>query len=240
MLEGSFLTSIARRALDCTERCVWTEPLGEMHSNVSGTRGARVVVVQPNARHFDEMAGVGRLTSEVSLRSDAVIAADGRRIVDEMRLSDSASPLAIEALIIQIMARGVRAIRQQSAARDDPRWVARIRELLHARFRDRLTLGDLAAAAEIHPCHLSRSFRRHFHKTFADYVRALRADWAAEQLATSDASIAEIAVSAGYVDQSHFTRQFRMRLGVTPAEYRRCVRGRPRLSQIESQEHEPW
>jgi AraC family transcriptional regulator len=43
-------------------------------------------------------------------------------------------------------------------------------------------------------------------------------------VATTDDSIARIALDAGFADQSHFTRAFRRHHGVTPARYRELVR----------------
>jgi AraC-like DNA-binding protein len=36
-------------------------------------------------------------------------------------------------------------------------------------------------------------------------------------------SISSIAFQAGFADQSHLTRLFRARFGLTPAEYRRTI-----------------
>ena len=52
------------------------------------------------------------------------------------------------------------------------------------------------------------------------YVRALRLNWAAERLAASRDSIAQIALQAGFYDQSHFSRTFKRQFGCTPLEYR--------------------
>jgi AraC-like DNA-binding protein len=52
----------------------------------------------------------------------------------------------------------------------------------------------------------------------------LRLDFAARQLATSSASLAEIASAAGFADQSHFTKAFQRATGMTPGEWRRHFR----------------
>ena len=49
---------------------------------------------------------------------------------------------------------------------------------------------------------------------------------AAEQLATGGQPLAEIALAAGFADQSHFSNVFRRRVGMSPSAYRREVRGR--------------
>jgi AraC-like DNA-binding protein len=56
------------------------------------------------------------------------------------------------------------------------------------------------------------------------HVAALRLERAMARLAASDATIAEIALSCGYSDQSALTRALKRRHGVTPAAYRRSRR----------------
>jgi AraC family transcriptional regulator len=51
-------------------------------------------------------------------------------------------------------------------------------------------------------------------------VRQLRLDFACAQLTSGRHSLAAIAQAAGFADQSHFTRVFRRRMGLTPGAYR--------------------
>ena len=51
----------------------------------------------------------------------------------------------------------------------------------------------------------------------------LRLSWAAGRLRGSDDAIAQIAVAAGFFDQSHFTRAFKGQFGVTPLAYRKAA-----------------
>jgi AraC family transcriptional regulator len=48
----------------------------------------------------------------------------------------------------------------------------------------------------------------------------VRLQWAAEQLRQSDQPLASIAHTAGFTDQSHFTRAFRRAFRTTPAAWR--------------------
>jgi len=57
-------------------------------------------------------------------------------------------------------------------------------------------------------------------------VRKLRVDAACRQLTTSDKPLSEIALSAGFADQSHFTKTFRRLTRTTPGEFRRSFRAR--------------
>jgi AraC family transcriptional regulator len=87
----------------------------------------------------------------------------------------------------------------------------------------RLTLQELASDAEVHPVHLAATFRRFFGTTVAAYIRQLRIEYACRELARPDAPLAEIALAAGFADQSHFGRTFKRVMRVTPAEYRSGV-----------------
>ena len=61
--------------------------------------------------------------------------------------------------------------------------------------------------------------------TVGTYVRRLRLDWAARELARSDTALARVALVAGFADQSHFTRAFRGYTGLTPSVYRATTQG---------------
>jgi AraC family transcriptional regulator len=138
---------------------------------------------------------------------------------------DPASPLVIEALALELV---VEAARRQFnlSERQWPRWLNRAEEFLHAHYRGAISLRDVARAAEVHPVHLARAFRRHFHCTVGEYVRRLRIEFACQQIGHADASLLEIAVAAGFYDQSQFTRAFKRVVGVTPAVFRSSLQSR--------------
>jgi AraC family transcriptional regulator len=64
-------------------------------------------------------------------------------------------------------------------------------------------------------------FRQHFHQTIGDHHRQLRVEFACKQLATGCMSLAEIALAAGFADQSHFAPVFKRQLDMTPGTYRK-------------------
>jgi AraC family transcriptional regulator len=221
MLDGSFDSAIAHRRLECTPSTVWTEPREERHANYVGNAGAHVLVVQPDPVRVDLFESFSTLTGEVHLLRHPGIAADARRVVAEMDAADSLTPLAIDALVLTMMTAAARTGRGTGHARTLPSWLGRAQEMLHARFRDGVHLAEVAVAVGVQPSHLAHAFRRHLRTTVGAYVRSLRLDWALDQIARSDAPLAEIAVAAGYSDQSHLTRECRRLRGVSPAVYRR-------------------
>lgn len=69
-----------------------------------------------------------------------------------------------------------------------------------------------------------RSFMRRFKQatglTPLDYIHALRLEESKQMLETTDESVDAIAAEVGYEDQSFFSRLFRRKVGMTPAQYR--------------------
>jgi AraC family transcriptional regulator len=150
-----------------------------------------------------------------------------RRLYRECRRTDDLSPLAVEGLALEVLAEisrpGVADLEKVA-----PGWVLQIRDLLHDKFQERPSLDDISRVVGIHPAHLARVFRKEFGCTIGDFVRKLRVRHACQQLSTSEAPLARIALDTGFSDQSHFTRVFRQHTGMTPAEFRR-ISGRRRF-----------
>lgn len=92
--------------------------------------------------------------------------------------------------------------------------------ILRADYGQRLRLRQVAARVGVDPASLARAFRRAKGTTMGEHLRMLRANRAAELLASSSLSLAEIALVAGFADQSHLCRVFRAAMGFSPLAYR--------------------
>ena len=143
----------------------------------------------------------------------------------EYRQGDDLSPLAVDGLLRELLVAAARDGDTGAHAVAVPLWLRRVRDRLHDEFPRAPTLRSLAADAGVHPSHLVRSFRRHFHHAPAGYVAHLRIERACRALAASSTPISQISLSVGFSDQAHFTRRFRAVMGTTPARYRAAVRG---------------
>jgi len=145
------------------------------------------------------------------------------KIYDEFSHPDCASPLAIQGLAMEMVAAVARR-HSRSFDRQPQRWLARAVELLRESFTAHVTLAQLASAANVHPVYLAREFRRFHGCTIGEYIRRLRVERACRQLSSSNESLATIAASAGFSDQSHLSRTFKRLMGMTPTQYRRKAR----------------
>jgi AraC family transcriptional regulator len=141
-----------------------------------------------------------------------------KQVYSEFRQMDDVAPLAIEGLVLEMLAE---VARQRKHEEDGhvPRWLERAKEYIHEQFSEGLTLDDISEAVGVHPVHLSRVFRKHYRCTVGEYIRMLRVEYASRQILTSKATLLEIATNAGFSDQSHFSRVFKRHMGMTPTEY---------------------
>lgn len=146
-----------------------------------------------------------------------------RRIYQEFQSSDDFSALAIEGLILEILAEASRS-KAAAGERDSPRWLENTRDFLHDNFADSFFVEDIAKIAGVHPVHLSRVFRQKFGCTIGEYVRRLRVEFANRQISATEAPLSEIALAAGFADQSHLNKTFKSVFGLTPAEHRKISR----------------
>ena len=78
----------------------------------------------------------------------------------------------------------------------------------------------------MHPVTLARAFRTFYGCSVGEYLRRVRVDLAGRWLSDTNLGLAQIALSAGFCDQSHFSNVFRRIIGLTPSRYRREARSR--------------
>lgn len=144
------------------------------------------------------------------------------RLSSEVDATDSAAPLAMEALCAMMIGR-MRVVHHEERR---PRWIHQVRERVEADYADPPTLAAIAASVNRDVSHVATTFRKAYGTTIGDYVRDVRI-WRLRRL-VEDASIplADVAQLGGFADQSHFARLFRRRFRMTPGAYRQRTLGR--------------
>lgn len=99
----------------------------------------------------------------------------------------------------------------------------RVRDYLRAHASNDISIGELAREAGVSRVYLSRAFERQFGVPPHVYLNAVRLA-NARQLLLSGMSLATVAVTAGFADQSHFTRRFKGSVGLSPGAWLRQMR----------------
>jgi transcriptional regulator of acetoin/glycerol metabolism/AraC-like DNA-binding protein len=100
----------------------------------------------------------------------------------------------------------------------------RVREYVEAHLSESIELAALANIAGLSLYHFARAFKQTAGVTPHQYLLQRRIERAQEMLARTELSLSEIALAAGFSDQSHFARHFRQMLGMTPGQFRRSQR----------------
>lgn len=106
----------------------------------------------------------------------------------------------------------------------DDEGIITIQEWMHSCYNDEITLELVAEKFELSVRSLNRRFKHAVGRSPMQYLQQVRIENACELLKTSNLSIAEVAYSVGYPDNSYFSALFRKAMSVTPKEYRTLVR----------------
>jgi AraC family transcriptional regulator len=96
----------------------------------------------------------------------------------------------------------------------------RIRELVHVKMEDDLTLDEMAQSVGLSTAHFARMFRKSTGETPHKFVLRQRLERAKVMLRAPDARVLDVAVACGFKTQQHFAQVFRDVCGVSPTEYR--------------------
>jgi AraC family transcriptional regulator len=224
VLKGSFTETFDSHTQECSLHSVLIKPAGEAHSNKYGRVGAHCLIIEVETPRLDTLLSATRIFDRTGYLQGATFSTHVMRIHKELRSTDSVSVLAIEGLVLEMLADLTR--RSCEGLPATPRWLREAKDYIHEYFMQKVSLVNLAEIVQVHPSHLARMFRQYYHLSVGDYVRKLRLEYAAGELAESQNSLVEIATTVGFYDQSHFTNSFKLYMGRTPSEFRKATQER--------------
>ena len=96
----------------------------------------------------------------------------------------------------------------------------RIKEFVHAKMEEDLSLGEMAQSVGLSSAHFARMFRKSTGETPHQFVLRQRIERARAMLRASDARVFDVATACGFKTQQHFAQVFRDICGFSPTEYR--------------------
>lgn len=220
VLDGTWQESYGRESVLCRPLMTIFHPRGEVHSDEFGGEHCRCLRIDLDSSWDERLPSPETPVNACGGPASWI----GLRLYNELRTDDSLTELAVEGLMLELLA-GLGRKRACTRAAGRPRWLDRVIERLEAMDVPPRSVRELAALAGVHPVHFARVFRRHHGCTPAEYLRRLRLDAACRHLKSTREPIAEIALRAGFSDQSHLNRAFREAFGITPARFRAGTRG---------------
>jgi AraC family transcriptional regulator len=220
VIAGGFSERIGKSDRDYSRGIAAFVPAGVTHAQRFGAAGARQIIFQPRESWLDYLAESRTALADAPHLGDVAFRNFGDRLLRELRQPDKLSGIACEGILLEIVAAFGRSGATETRRGRPPAWLERAREYLRENASSPLRIGDVAEAAGRHEVHLAHEFRRFYGTTVGTYLRQLRTESAARLLADPDADICQVALDCGFSSHSHLCREFKLRFGVTPSQYR--------------------
>lgn len=140
------------------------------------------------------------------------------QIYRESRIQDQAQRLAVEGLLLLVLAALLR--EAEPAPVGPPQWIDRATQLLRDSACESHTMDELSRKLGVDQKEISACFRKYLQCTPSEYQRTQRLEIARKYLVESNFSIARVATETGFCDQAYFCHQFKRAMNCTPSEYR--------------------
>jgi len=223
VMQGGYTETYGKKTRECRSSTLLFHPADELHAEYFHDSGGRSFIIEVEPAWLDLMREHQALVDHSADFRGGVFELLARRLYLEFVRMDGVSPLVVEGLMLEMVGEASRR-HEHGAEAHPPHWLQQAKELLCDRFTERLTLAEVANTVGVHPVHLAQMFHKSYRCTVGDYVRQLRVEYACRALAASETPIVEIALAAGFCDQSHFTRTFKRSTGVAPSQYRESFR----------------
>jgi len=221
LLNGNYWEQFGRKRIIYRPLTVMFHPTGTTHIDEIGPAGGRFFSVEVKTEWMDRLREcLGKVDLDAGLH-EGDLAWLAMRLYREHKEADACSVLTMEGLVLEMLATvgRLKDIKEQHR----PRWLSNAVDLLNAEFRNNLRVQDIANEIGVHPFHLSRVFRKVHRETIGEYVHKLRVAYACKLLEKPDCDLATVALSAGFADQSHFTKVFKNVTGMTPGLFRQIA-----------------
>jgi len=177
---------------------------------------------------------VGQLTCGLGVgHDDGIMRHIGALLQEGLRRPHETNQLFIDHMMLALTAHvaqtygGLQRISETNRGGLAPWQVKRAGERLEADLGAKLSLQQIAAELDLSVSHFSRAFRVSTGLPPHQWLLRQRVEAAKRLMTVRDLSLSEIAISAGFAHQSHFTRVFSAVVGVSPGVWRREAYGTP-------------
>ena len=107
-----------------------------------------------------------------------------------------------------------------SLKESDTERMNRVHAYVMKNFREKITLDEVAALANMTPSSFSRYFKVHANKTFSEFLTGIRIGYSCKLLIEKKLNITQACYDSGFNTLSNFNRQFKVFTQYTPMAYR--------------------
>jgi AraC family transcriptional regulator len=218
VLQGRYLSSADGEGPFFPASTLFFNPAGTTHRDSFELASGRFLAVSLSQESLRTAADGTRLPAAATAFAGGRANETALRLARQSLLPGPESAQIMEALCWELLSDTAGEALWSPAP---PSWLHRARELLQDRCGQPVRMTRMAQQLGVHPVHLARAFRATFRCTPGEYLARCRISRALKLLRRSDLALAQIALAAGFCDQSHLSRSFRRHLGISPRAYRR-------------------
>jgi AraC-like DNA-binding protein len=175
---------------------------------------------------------VSELTCDVGVgHDDSVVRNIGASLLEGLRRPGETNQLFVDHMMLALTAHvaqtygGLRSGPELARGGLAPWQVKRACEKLESDLGGTLSLQQIAAEFDLSVSHFSRAFRVSTGLPPHQWLLRQRIKAAKQLMSVRDLPLSEIAMSAGFANQSHFTRVFSSVVGISPGAWRREAQG---------------
>lgn len=227
VLRGRYIESYGGISLDCQPLSLKFQPAEEAHSDFFGKNETKGFIVELEPEWLartgaDALVGNNPLVFRNNSLTRLML-----NLQKELHSADVETSFVVEGLVLQLIAETSRnrtKILEDKFFKDKPEWLKQAKEFLDDQFTEPLSLSIVAKTVGVHPVYLAHSFRQYYRCSVGEYLRQRRVEFASRLISASSGSLADIALSAGFSNQAHFSRIFKQFTGMSPAQYRAAHR----------------
>lgn len=216
LISGHYREWFGSEHWDARPLAMVLRPMQAEHRDEIGQNGAVFLCVDIAPSYWNALAEAGARLQRRAFE-DRPMSWSALRLLREVCEMRAGWRGTAESLINELVTEYV--TESRSTYRNEPRWLPRALERLHADPANQ-SLSAIAADLDLHPVHVSRMFKQHLGVTVSQFQRQLRLQRAARALLESDASLADLAEDHGFADQSHMTRELSRATSWSPAKLR--------------------
>jgi AraC-like DNA-binding protein len=175
---------------------------------------------------------IGDLACDLGVgHDDTVIRHIGGSFLEGLRRPSEVNQLFIDHMMLALTAHvaqtygGLKCNTELARGGLAPWQVRRACERLEADLGGKFSLQQIAAEFDLSVSHFSRAFRSSTGLPPHQWLLRQRVKTARQLMTVRDLQLSEIAVAAGFANQSHFTRVFTSVVGISPGVWRREMQG---------------
>ncbi len=211
ILQGGNLESRKRRDIQVSPGKVMVYNQGEIHRNRFTAHPSKNLNIELDEHFFSDGICFSNLALDEHSNMELL------RIYFELVLNDSCSIDSCNEILKSLF--------WVDKSEGKGEWVSKAKTVLKDRWNEFVPLQELSKELQVHPITISKYFSKYVGMTLSDYMRRIKVRRAAHMLLNSSSSIAEIAFTCGFSDQSHMTRLIKNYLRTTPVMIRSLALG---------------